>query len=57
MVEGPRSGSLGRLDAHAATNNRLKVKFSNSETSNHLHLRTEWEALAIIRLMDPVFSC
>lgn len=39
VVEGPCSGGLGRLDAHAATA-CLKTDFSKSETSKYLRHNT-----------------
>ena len=56
VKEGPYSGGLGRLGAHAA-NACLTLNIRRSETRRHLDFTLDWEAFAISRLYAPVLSC
>ena len=53
VKEGPCSGGLGRLVAHAA-NACLTLDVRRSETGRYLRYTLDWEALAINRLIAPV---
>ena len=52
VKEGPCSGGLGRLVAHAA-NACLTLDVRKSETGRYLHYYLDWEAFAISRLIAP----
>ena len=56
VKEGPRSGGLGRLVAHAA-NACLTLDIRKSETGRNLGYTLEWEVFAISRFIAPILFC
>ena len=56
VKEGPCSGGLGRLVAHAA-NACLTLDVRKSETRRRLAYTLEWEEFAISRLIAPIGFC